>query len=222
MSRFIQWWGIEQAAAGYKEKIISGLGGFIAIFAIYHISQYFLGNHAYVMVASMGAATVLLFAVPHGALSQPWPLIGGNVISALIGVGCSLWIADIYLAAASAVGFSILIMYVAKCIHPPGGATALIAVIGGADVSQLGLVYILTPVLLNTSIILLIGITFNYAFPWRRYPSAWAVQRQTTAGPKFSHAAITDALKKIDSFVDVSEEDLQQLFQYARDFDAKH
>jgi CBS domain-containing membrane protein len=92
---------------------------------------------AALIVASMGASAVLLFAVPHAPLSQPWPLIGGHVVSALVGVICAKVILNAPLAAALAVSLAIGSMHYFRCIHPPGGVTALTAVIGGASVDSL-------------------------------------------------------------------------------------
>jgi len=162
--RLIDLIGIELSPSSHAEKLISGIGGMIAIFAIYNISHLILADDAMLLVASMGAATVLLFAVPHGPLSQPWPLFGGNLISAAIGVSCAQLIPDTFIAASAAVGISITVMYYLKCTHPPGGATALSAVISGPAVEALGYQYILTPVLLNVLLIFLTALLFNYLF----------------------------------------------------------
>lgn len=149
MRRFFNFIGVELIPFSFTEKAISGTGGFLAIFIIFQMSHMVLGDDAYLIVASMGAATVLLFAVPHGPLSQPWPLFGGNLISACIGVTAAQLIPDLFTSAAVAVGGAITIMYFLKCIHPPGGATALSAVVGGEAVHSLGYTYVITPVLLN-------------------------------------------------------------------------
>jgi len=216
--------GIELAPADHTEKLISGIGGFIAIFAIYTISYWVLGDDAFIIVASMGAATVLLFAVPHGPLSQPWPLFGGNLISAAIGVACMQWIPDTFVAAAAAVGLAVTAMYYLKCIHPPGGATALSAVVSGSAVHELGFAYVVTPVLLNVLIIFSAAFLFNYAFKWRRYPAALAKvealsPKPTEEKPMLSHEGIEYAFRKIDSFIDVSEEDINRVVQLAREYD---
>jgi len=215
---------VEQSETSHHEKIISGLGGFVAIFAIYKLSYFFLGSDAFLIVASMGAATVLLFAVPHGQLSQPWPLFGGNLISAIIGVSCAMWIQDIFIAAAGAVGLSVAVMYYTRCIHPPGGATALAAVVSGPAVLSLGYAYVITPVLLNVCVIFIVAMLFNYPFLWRRYPAALVKSSHKTPMAKpdtISHAGITHALQQMDSFMDISETDLQSLFQKAKAFDEK-
>lgn len=218
--------GIELAPADHTEKLISGIGGFIAIFAIYKISHLVLGDDAFVIVASMGAATVLLFAVPHGPLSQPWPLFGGNLISATIGVACMQLIPDIFMAAGAAVGLAVTAMYYLKCIHPPGGATALSAVISGSAVHELGFAYVVTPVLLNVLVIFSVAFAFNYAFKWRRYPATLArveapAPKQMEEKPMLSHDGIEHAFRQIDSFIDVSEEDLNRIYQLAREYDNK-
>ena len=217
--------GIELNPSSHLEKLISGIGGFIAVYAIYRISYMVLGDDAFLLVASMGAATVLLFAVPHGPLSQPWPLFGGNLISACIGVACAQLIPDIYMAAAAAVGLSVTVMYYLKCIHPPGGATALSAVVGGAAVYDLGFQYVITPVLLNVTVIFLVAFLFNYIFTWRRYPAKLAKVEQKSAGglttpSGLSHQGIEYALRQIDSFIDVSEKDLNQIYRLANEFDS--
>jgi CBS-domain-containing membrane protein len=129
----------------------------------------------------MGASAVLLFAVPHGQLSQPWPVFGGHLVSALIGVASAKLVAPPLLAAAVAVALAISAMYYLRCIHPPGGATALTAVAGGETVHALGFHYVLTPVLLNVLIILAVALLFNFPFSWRRYPAVWATTAQPVA-----------------------------------------
>lgn len=213
--------GITQAPVSHTEKILSAVGGFLAIFLIAIVSEQFMTLPASIgIVASMGASAVLLFAAPHGPLSQPWPLIGGHLVSAAVGVSCALWIQDPILAASSAVGLAIAAMYYLKCIHPPGGATALTAVIGGESVHQLGYQFLLTPVLLDLTIILSVAWLFNYLFYWRRYP-AYLQQHQKlvpTQSPEYdpiSHHDFLEALKQIDSFVDINEYDLKRIFELA-------
>lgn len=206
------------------EKLVSGVGAFVAIFAVYLISSKFLGEDAILIVASMGAAAVLLFAVPHGLLSQPWPLFGGNLISALIGVTCFQFIPDLYIASAAAVGISITVMYYLNCVHPPAGATALIAVVGGEGIHQLSYMYVMIPVLLNVSVLFLVAFAFNYCFKWRRYPASLAVlpaitkDAELAAQDKVSKDAIAYGISQMDSFVDVTDDDIKRIYQYAKDY----
>jgi CBS domain-containing membrane protein len=167
--------GIAPSGVGLREVAVSGFGGCVAIAAVVYICGRFAGAQSgTLLVASMGASAVLLFAVPHGPLSQPWAVLGGHGCSALIGVGCAALISDVPLAGALAVGASIALMQVLRCVHPPGGATALSAVIGGPAVHALGLRYVLTPVLLNAMVIVGVAVAFNSLLGVRRYPAFFA------------------------------------------------
>ncbi len=86
----------------------------------------------------MGASAVLLFAASHSPLAQPWPLIGGNILSAIVGVAVSRLVHDPALAAALAVSLAILVMLLTHSLHPPGGAVSLIPVLGGESIHALG------------------------------------------------------------------------------------
>lgn len=215
--------GVELTPVSHHERLVSTLGGFLGILGILGISHFFLGDPAALLiVASMGASAVLLFAVPHGALAQPWAVLGGHTVSALVGVSCALLVPHELLAASLAVGLSIGAMYYLRCTHPPGGATALFAVIGGDTIHGLGYQYVLTPVLLNAVVLVLVAVLFNYSFPWRRYPAYLAFRYQEQqAGPategysSIAHADLVSALSQIDSFIDVTEHDLLKIYELA-------
>lgn len=206
-----RWLGVELVEVSTRERLVAALGGGVAIglmLLITHALMPGLGGTA--LVLSMAATTVLLFAVPHGALSQPWPVLGGHVLSAAIGVACARWIPNEALAAGCAVGGAIAVMHATKCIHPPGGSTALIAVLGGGSVHALGFGFVIAPVAVNAALLLGLAIALNLAFGWRRYPAAWSVPHAKTAALP-SHEAIVAALREIESFVDVTEDELVHL-----------
>ncbi len=201
------------------EILASTLGGFIGIFLISIISFHFTGaSGAALIVPSMGASAVLVFAVPHGKLSQPWSLFGGQLSSAFVGVACYQLVPDLFLAAGLAVGLAIGTMHVLRCIHPPGGATALVAVVGSAQIHALGFEYVIIPVLLNTVIIFSTAFVFNSFFPWRRYPTSMMRFTDTPTIKKqkpsryIEKEHIERALSDIDLVVDLNIDDLQQLF----------
>lgn len=172
--------GVAVDRAGLLEKVVSMLGALLGLMGVILISRVHLGSAGSVgLVASMGASAVLLFAVPHGPLSQPWPVLGSHLVSAFVGVACAQAIDDPLFAAPLAVALSIGLMHQLRCIHPPGGATALSAVMGGEAVHQLGFQFVLTPVMINAIVILLIAFLFNYPFKWRRYPAALAQSIKT-------------------------------------------
>ncbi len=213
--------GISSNKTSNHEKIVSGLGGFVSIFCILVVTRHFVSDGAGLIVASMGASAVLLFAVPHGPLSQPWALIGGHLISSVIGVTCYLLISDTFVAAAVAVGLAITAMYYLRCIHPPGGATALTAVMAGAGVHALGYRYVLTPVLINVAVILSVALLFNFLFTWRRYPVVLmrygkkTLEQTKPEGEGLSREDLEYALKQMNQYVDVSNDDLEKIYHLA-------
>jgi CBS-domain-containing membrane protein len=212
----------EQHSASHAEKLISTAGGFLGVLLVLMVSARILDFHgAALVVASMGASAVLLFATPHSALSQPWPVLGGHLISAFIGITCAKLLANPLYAGALAVSLSIAAMHYLRCLHPPGGATALVSVVGGEPVRALGYWFLLTPVLANVLIILAVAVAANYPFRWRRYP-AWLSADVPAAGHEaqaekcmIAHSDLVYALSEMDSFIDVTEEDLLQIYQLA-------
>jgi hypothetical protein len=209
--------GIELTPRGHFERVYSGVSAFVGIGLVWLVSTAAVGESVPLIVASMGASAVLLFAVPHGALSQPWPLIGGHVLSALVGVTCQRVVADPAVAAPLAVGLAIAVMYYARCVHPPGGATALTAVIGGPVVHELGYGYVLAPIALNAGILLIVALVANWPFEWRRYPAALASRGPSVKPPTpaLSHEHLSYALRQMGSLMPVAEEDLVEIYALA-------
>ncbi|HEX8914920.1 MAG TPA: HPP family protein [Humisphaera sp.] len=215
-SRALALLGIELTPNNHPEKLLSGLGGFAALVVLSAATAWLVGPAAAMpVVASMGASAVLLFAAPHGPLSQPWPVAMGHVLSAAVGVACARWIPVPAVAGAAAVGLSITAMYYARCIHPPGGATALTAVLGGAAVRDLGFAYVLMPVGLNVVLILAVAVAFNAPFRWRRYPAALAHRRAAAAATSLRREDWSHALREIGSMADVTEDELATLHALA-------
>ncbi len=169
--------GVVQPRVDLGEALISTLGGLLALLSVVFVSRHFVGDAGPgMLVASMGASAVLLFALPHGHLSQPWAVVGGHVVSAIVGVAVARMISDPVVAGAVAVGVAIGLMQVLRCVHPPGGATALSAVVGGPAVHALGMRFALTPVLLNALLIVGVAVTWNGLFAKRRYPAFFALK----------------------------------------------
>jgi CBS-domain-containing membrane protein len=126
------------------------------------------------IVGSFGASAVLIYGAIKSPLAQPRNLIGGHVLSAIIGVGCyQLLNQYMWLASAMAVATSIALMHATKTLHPPGGATALIAVIGGEKIHALGYLYAIIPVGVGATIMLAIALLINNIPKKRRYPEFW-------------------------------------------------
>lgn len=221
LAKFDQWLshsGRQQQAA-VAERWLATLGGCLAIFCIAVLSFRITDQTgAAAIVPSMGAATVLLFAVPHGPLSQPWALFVGNTVSAFIGVSCALMISHTLFAASLAVGLAIGAMHLTRSIHPPGGATALAAVIGGDAVADLGYWYVITPTLLNCCIIFTFAVVFNGLFPWRRYPLSFMRYKPDTAIKQIPPAnALANALQAFN--IPVTAEQLMPALERAMSTD---
>jgi CBS domain-containing membrane protein len=223
-----RWLGIELIEVSVTEKTVSTVGGGLAILALIALSTWALpASGAAALITSMGASAVLLFGVPHGQLSQPWPVIAGHGVSAFIGVACAQFIHQPALAAACAVGLAIGAMQQLKCIHPPGGATAFTAVMGGSAIHDLGFGFVLFPVVTNAVVMVLLAVLINYAFPWRRYPNAFhhpvhpprPVSPQDDSLP--THEDIIAAIRSLDSFVDISEDELIRLVELLRSHPGK-
>lgn len=194
------------------ERLRSGLAALLAVFATAALSLALPGDGSW-MVAAVGASSVLLFVLPSGPLSQPWPVIGGYLVSALVGVTCARWVPHLPLAAALAVSISILGMLWLRCVHPPGGAVALYAVLGGAPIHALGYHFVLVPVLTNALLLVAAALVVNNLLPHRHYPRrlpgaaappAPAPARSLVPG----HDDVAAALAQYDHLLDISEEDL--------------
>lgn len=157
----------------WKEHFWSFIGAFVGIGLIAFLQQNMLPNSDFLfLIGSFGATSVLIFGAIQSPLSQPRNLIGGHVISALIGVSIQIFLPEIiWITAPLAVATSIVVMQITKTLHPPGGATALIAVIGSEKVKALGYLYVLTPVLSSTLILLVVALIFNNLTKNRKYPS---------------------------------------------------
>lgn len=170
------------------------------------------------IVAPMGASAVLVFAVPASPLAQPWPVVGGNIVSALIGVGVAAVVPSPPIAAGLAVGGAILAMSLLRCLHPPGGAAALTAVIGGPAVAAAGWMFPLVPIGVNAIILAATGVVFHrmtrHSYPHHAVagPPPTLTGDDATPHPEDLDAALAD----LGETFDIAREDLDQLFERVR------
>lgn len=190
---------IGQARAAFGALLGLALSGVLSQFVL---AWSVPGFHAAWLVAPMAASAVLLFCVPASPLAQPWPAIGGNVVSALVGVACARLLPDPMLAAPLAGGLAIAVMFLLRCLHPPGGAVAMTAVLGGAEVHELGLGFALAPVGLNTVLLVLAALLYN------RVTGAHHVHKSAPAPSVVAAEDIDAALEHFGEALDVSREDL--------------
>ena len=175
-NKLLAFLGITNQKIDVKEGFIAGLGGFLGIAGVYIVSRMLISDDiaSFFIIASMGSSAVLLFSAPHSSLTQPWNLLAGHIIAAIVGVACVLFFSSELMAAAMSVGVTMSVTHFARCVHPPAGATTIYAVIGGSHVHEIGYLYVFAPVLINTLVIFAVAILFNALFSWRRYPKYWA------------------------------------------------
>jgi CBS-domain-containing membrane protein len=158
-----------------NEVFWSWIGAMLGIGALACIGdRFFAAQDLVLMIGSFGASAVLVYGAPRSPLAQPRNLVGGHMISALIGVLCwQLFQTWPGLAQALAVATAIALMHVTRTLHPPGGATALIATLGSAEIQRLGFWYVLMPATLGPLILLVVALLVNNLPQSRRYPEYW-------------------------------------------------
>jgi len=165
------------------------------------------------LVAPIGASAVLVFVLPASPFAQPWSVVGGNTLSALVGIACLQWIGGTPWAAALAVSLAIALMLGLRCLHPPGGACALLVVLAGIGDPT----FALDPVLLNSLLLMLAGVAYNRA-TGRPYPQrgAAAPKIDETRRRTFTDADLEAVLARYNQVLDVSREDLHMLLEQAQ------
>ncbi len=212
-----------QATVNHTERLRACCGALLGIFLTGVISRLLVGNDSSLplLVAPMGASAVLLFALPSSPLAQPWSIMGGNLISAALGVTCTQWIADPMLAAALALAASIAAMVALRCLHPPSGAVALTAVLGGPLIHAQGYHFLLVPIGINSLLLLGVALVFNN-LTRHRYPHSVlarhaAAENETpdAARPGFNSADLDYVLARHNEILDVSRDDLEALLLQA-------
>lgn len=157
------------------EIMWSWIGAFLGIAAVAWAGHlFFAGTDLSLMIGSFGATAVLLYGAVRSPLAQPRNLMGGHILSAIVGVACWKLLHQYpWLAQAMAVATAIALMHVTRTLHPPGGATALIAVIGSAKIHSLGFWYVLMPATVGPLILLVVALLVNNIPASRRYPEIW-------------------------------------------------
>ncbi|MBL8486565.1 MAG: HPP family protein [Rhodocyclaceae bacterium] len=200
------------SAAERTRSALAALAGLLVVSAILAIVP--LDPAARVLVAPVGATAVILFSLPHSPLGQPWPVAGGLLLSAAVGLACGRWISPAWLAPPVAVALSVWAMNALRCLHPPGGALALaLAVAPGAGGAGLA------AVAMNVGAVLVAVFLVNNLVPGRRYPQGVPATVADPLPPPeragVEHEDLRYALARMDSFLDISEEDLVRVYNLA-------
>ncbi len=211
-------------AASRIERLRGCLGALVGLLLTGVVCRYTVGSGMALpmLIAPMGASAVLLFAVPASPLAQPWSIMGGNIVAAVIGVTCARYVGDPLLAAPLAGALAIGAMFVLRCLHPPSGAIALTAVLGGPAITSAGYEFVLSPVALNSMILMLCAIVFNnvtrraYPHPQRARANVHHTHDKTPLERLGVNLDDLDAVvRQYGQVLDVSRDELEGLFQRA-------
>ena len=213
----LAWWRAFRPARtsiNTRERARLVVGALIGIFLtglLSHLSGGALASSLPWLVAPLGASAVLVFALPASPLAQPWSVVGGNTVSALVGIAVVQGTQGLgfpELAAGLAVAMAMALMLALRCLHPPGGATALMMVLGGVSEPA----FAFYPVLLNSALLVAAGIAYNNvtrrAYPHTQLPAAGAVPSGQT---RQLDADLDAMLTRYNQVLDVSRDDLQAL-----------
>lgn len=201
------------AGANWRERVIGAIGALLGIGLAGLFSTLASGDPGtgLLLAAPIGASAVLVFIIPSSPLAQPWPVIGGNIVSTLCGIAAAQWLGHGALAAGVAVSTAILGMSLARCLHPSGGGSALLGVVGGPAVLAHGYAFALVPVGLNAILLVLAGIAFH-RLSGHSYPHRVAAM---PAQPRLLAEDIDAALAELGESFDVAREDLEALLERA-------
>lgn len=206
----------------WRELLGSAVTAGIAISLNAWLSHLLLpGDYLVYLAASMGASTILAMVIYHSPLSQPWAIIGGHLAGALSGLLAATLIADPVPACMLAMTLTVLIQVPGRCLHAPGGGTALLPILAGAAIQSEGVGFAAV-VLVNTLVLVAAALVFNNLLPGRRYPMAFAPKPLTPVQPVFREEDLLAALRSMEGYIDVSPDDLELIYEKARDHLRQH
>ena len=212
----------EPVIVNFKERTRACIGAFFGIILTSIATYWIIGSASALplLMAPIGASAVLLFGVPSSPMAQPWSMVGGNAVAALVGVTFAFLIKEPIIAAALALSVAISLMFALRCLHPPSGAVALTAVLGGPAIHAAGYGFVLFPVAINSVLLLLVAVVYNNATR-RTYPHATVklgdshITKDVPPEMRFGFTAedLNEVLKEYNQMLDVSREDLQIILQ---------
>lgn len=208
---------------GRLDLIRSGIGASLGLLVTSLVALYWIGTTSDlpILIAPMGASSVLLFAVPASPLARPWSVFGGNVLSGFVGVACAHLVPTPVIAAPLAGGAAIVVMRLCRCLHPPGGAVALTAVLGGSAIAAASWSFAFGLVALNSAILVSAAWLFNnvtgHRYPHRATAPVAATHATADPAPQsrvgFVAADIDAVLTNYNDLLDVSLDDLEEVFR---------
>lgn len=210
------------AGASLRDRSGAAFGAALGVLVAALVGM--LVNHAFpdfpFLIAPIGASAVLVFAVPASPLAQPWPVFGGNLVSGTVAVVVAHSIADPALAVGIAVGVAIMAMSILRCLHPPGGAVAITAIMGGKAIVAAGFLYPITLVAANSAALLCIGWLFH-RFSGHSYPHQPVAAMAAPAPTGLLREDIDQAVEEIGETFDIDLKDLENLLLRAENIAAQ-
>jgi CBS domain-containing membrane protein len=214
---WLHYFGQDQAQVAWPERIRATIGAFIGLICTVALGKFvgeWVGVNEWLM-ASLGASALLIFVTPSSPMAQPWAVIAGNVLSALVGISCSLLIPNPYIAIPVAASSAIMGMFLLRCLHPPAAAVALIAVLGHITSYR----YALFPVMIDSVTLCLLAVIYNSA-TGKRYPTRPAPIVIESAQEKRSREEIEKnldvLLAEYQEVVDIDRAELIHIIQRAK------
>jgi CBS domain-containing membrane protein len=194
-----------------KEQLRAVVGAAIGLFVTALISQH-MGHNSPWFVAPIGASAVLVFTTPSSPLAQPWAVVGGNTLSALVGIACATYVTPVPLAGALAVALAMATMLVFRCIHPPGGAMALLLVL----THETTLSFVAFPVFTNSVLLAIFGMLYNSAtgHPYPHHALSDQGRDEWADSSRFTKADLDTALAHYNEVLDVNPDDLIGLLRH--------
>lgn len=201
ISKWFHYFGQDQARVSWVERIRATSGAFVGLLATVVLSQ-FLGDLVGIdewFMASLGASSLLIFVLPSSPMAQPWAVIGGNVLSALVGVTCAHFINSLVLALPVAAATAIFVMFLLRCLHPPAAAVALIAVMGHITSYR----YAFFPVMTDSAILCLMAALYN-SLTGKPYPTRPPKESPPATKSDAERAVVANA--KLNTILDEYQE----------------
>jgi CBS domain-containing membrane protein len=208
---------------GTKEKLKACVGALMGILLTGVLSQYaaqhILHSSALWLIAPVGASSILLFAMPSSPFSKPWSIVGGNLISSLVGVSAAQCLGTDLTAGAIAVFISIYLMFTLRCVHPPSGAVALMCVIGGESITGMGYQFVISPLLINSLIMVICSLSFHQIIRLIEQRTDHKHQHKRAHSLTDHHPThhaqsdLESVLMERNEVLDISLEDLESIFE---------
>ena len=203
------------AGATSRDRILAALGGLVGIFMVALFCHRLLPAGSPYLAAPIGATAVLVFAVPASPLSQPWPVLGGNIVSALVGLAAARLIPQPEVAAGVAIGMAIFLMSLLRCLHAPGGGTALVTALAAHGSPASAWLFAVLPVGLNAALLVAAAMLFHRTVSGHSYPHRAAARLAVPAPIGFHAADIDQALADMGEAFDIGRDDLDLLLSRA-------